>query len=639
MTYTFSPAVPANRVAFIIFDVGVGTNIPPAYTPTLTLSVTGGASPSSFSFSSLLDNTNSPMNPLTYTPATGVFSKTSSVSTVRESGAVVGNSNALVSSLTVTTAGLDALDLVGYGLPSIPTCITTRKISVGGTGSFSFANTNLSTLNTVLTTTAMQSPVDSVASFVPDPASAVSITESVSSSPPGWRLAGASCTDANSGVTGNIGAFGLRSGNTLTVSPGQLSPIANITCTLTNSFLVAVDDTQTTPMNIPVNGIMPIFSNDTGGGISLSALDGSVCTSFPCIRNIANGTIAVDASGNYLFSPSAGFTGVASIPYEIIDAAGLTATANIVITVTPVPQLSLTKASNGPWSVQQSGAFYSLRVANSGSAATTGVITVRDSLPAGLSASDGIYGGWSCQTSGGEVICTSDISISVGATATIHLPVSVDASAVPGVVNQASVGGGGDPFNGGNPPAPGSCPAGDSHCAKVATVVNAQANLNIAKTNGVSAVASGSFVTYTVTISNPGSTSVNGLSWSDSAGSGLSDLAITGQSADGKGSESGLCVNLACTGISLVGGGSVTYTVMARVTGAVGSKAENSAVLIGGHCIADGPCISTDSDPIEPVNALPVPARSTPTYVILALAILLLAGSRLHASKARQSQA
>ena len=139
VTYTFSPAVPANRVAFIIFDVGVGTNIPPAYTPTLTLSVTGGASPSSFSFSSLLDNTNSPMNPLTYTPATGVFSKTSSVSTVRESGAVVGNSNALVSSLTVTTAGLDALDLVGYGLPSIPTCITTRKISVGGTGSFSFA--------------------------------------------------------------------------------------------------------------------------------------------------------------------------------------------------------------------------------------------------------------------------------------------------------------------------------------------------------------------------------------------------------------------------------------------------------------------------------------------------------------------
>lgn len=635
ITYTFSPAVPANRVALVVFDVGVATTISPAYSPALTLSVTGGASPGDFGFSSMLDSTGAPTNPLTYTPATGVLSKTSSVSTVRESGAVVGNSANLVSSLTLTTARLDGLDMVGYALLSIPTCITTRKTSVGGTGSFSFANTNLSASSTVLTTTAVNAPVDSAASFVPDPTGAVAINETVPASPPGWRLASASCTDANSAITGNTGTFGVRSGNGVTIPSARLSSAANITCTMTNSLLVAANDIQSTWMDVPVSSTTSIFTNDTGTGIALSALNGAVCASFPCSRGVAGGAITVDSDGNYTFSPTAGFTGIVSIPYEITDAAGMTAMANIVITVNPVPKLSLAKSSNGPWVVQQSGAIYSLSVSNNGTVGTSGALTVRDRLPAGVSANSGTYGGWDCSVSGQDVSCTSSTPISMGATSTIPLPVAVSAGAVPGVTNMASVGGGGDPFNGGNPPEPGSCAAGDAHCAAVTTAVSSEAPLNITKTNGVAAVAPGNIVTYTVMISNPGATPVSGLSWSDQAASGLSDLVMSDKAGDGKGSDPGLCTGLVCTGITVVAGGSVTYTVTAKVTGAMGSTAQNSAVLVGGHCTTDAPCISTDSDPIEAANATPVPVGTPPILAILALALLLVSGLKLRAGRAQ----
>ena len=542
----------------MVFDIGVAAPVSPNYTPTLTLAVTGGASPSNFAFSSMLDHTSTPMNPLTYNPATGVISKTSNSPNVRESGAVVGTSANLVSSLTLTVAGLDTGDLVGYGLPSIPTCVTTRKTSVGATGSFSFSNTNLSTPATTLTTTAINSPVDSAVAFVPNPVDPVTIAETLPSSPAGWRLASASCTDANSAITGNTGAFGAQTGNSLSLTANQLHPAANITCSLTNSLLVAVDDTQSMPMDAPASSAASIFSNDTGTNISLSALNGSTCSAFPCVSTLAGGILSVSADGSYSFSPTTGFTGVVTVPYQITDTVGLTATANIVITVTPAPKLSLTKSSNGPWAVQQSGAAYNLSVSNIGTAVTSGVVTVRDNLPAGLLAATGTYSGWNCTVSGQDVTCISSAPIGVGAVSTISLPVTVSAAAVPGVTNDASVGGGGDPFNGGNPPTPGSCVAGDSHCATNTTAVSLQPGLVVLKTNSLGTVTQASLVTYTVTISNSGTTAVSGLSWSDKAASGLSDLKITGQAGDAKGSVPGLCVDLACTGITVAAGGSVS---------------------------------------------------------------------------------
>ena len=361
---------------------------------------------------------------------------------------------------------------MGYGLASIPTCITTRKISVGAVGSFFFTNTNLSVPTSVLTTTAINSPVDSTTAFVPSPIAPITITETLPNSPPGWRQAKASCADANRAITGNVGEFGALTGDSLTIPSSFLHPAANITCTFTNSLLVAVDDAQSTAMNVPVNGLASIFLNDTGTDITLSDLNGSACNAFPCVRNLANGVITVSVGGEYTFSPTTGFTGVVTVPYQIKDAEGLTALANIIITVNPVPKLSLVKSSNGPWKAQQSGANYILSVTNTGSAPTSGNITVRDILPTGVSANTANDGSWSCTVSSQEVKCISSASIAAGGVSIINLPVTIGDSATLQVTNNASVGGGGDPNNGGVPPVPGSCLEGDSHCATDITNVS-----------------------------------------------------------------------------------------------------------------------------------------------------------------------
>ncbi|WP_456236974.1 beta strand repeat-containing protein [Comamonas koreensis] len=544
----------------------------------MTLAVTGGASPANFSGSAVSQGA-TPLNPLTYTPATGVLAKTNPASNVRESGAIVGSSTNLVSTLTLSTAGLSAGDTVGYGLISIPTCVTTRKVSLGGTGTFTFANTNLSDATNSLTTTAINVPVTSATAFVSNPLAAVSIAETLPASPPGWRLAAASCTDANSAITGNTGTFGTRTGDSISLPPGVLHPQANITCEMRNSLLLAVDDTQTTLMEVPVSSTASIFANDTGTNITLAGLDGSACTSFPCVRNLANGTLSVSATGNYTFSPASGFAGVVTVPYQITDAAALTATANIIITVTPTPKLSLAKSSNGPWAVQQSGALYNLSVSNNGTAATTGVVTVRDSMPAGITAVAGTYGGWSCAVSGQDVTCTSSAPIAVAGVSTINLPVTVGAAAVPSVANSATVGGGGDPANGGTAPAPGSCAVGDAHCSSNTTAVSLQANLSITKTaspNGT--YVPGQALNYQIVVSNAGPSDANGASVTDNVPANVTvsswsctPVANCGSTSSGTGNA------ISLTGVNLASGQSITISVSGVVQLSATGDIVNSA--------------------------------------------------------------
>ncbi|WP_460480580.1 DUF7507 domain-containing protein [Comamonas humi] len=162
--------------------------------------------------------------------------------------------------------------------------------------------------------------------------------------------------------------------------------------------------------------------------------------------------------------------------------------ANCTSTITtPVnsPSLAVTKAATpATFAVGQQGS-YTLTVRNQGQAATVGAVTVLDTLPAGitLAADPTTSNGWSCTANGGATVtCTSaaNLNLAVDATSTITLNVNVGAAAVPGVTNRASVGGGGDPFNGGTPPTPDTCtdtaPA-PNHCAQLDTPVTPVADM------------------------------------------------------------------------------------------------------------------------------------------------------------------
>src|SRR5207244_63275 len=76
------------------------------------------------------------------------------------------------------------------------------------------------------------------------------------------------------------------------------------------------------------------------------------------------------------------------------------------VSAAPVIDLSIVKSHTGSFTVGVNG-VYSLAVTNVGNTATTGTITVSDTLPAGLGFVSGTGTGWSCSAVLQVVTCTN----------------------------------------------------------------------------------------------------------------------------------------------------------------------------------------------------------------------------------------
>ena len=165
---------------------------------------------------------------------------------------------------------------------------------------------------------------------------------------------------------------------------------------------------------------------------------------------------------------------------------------------TPVnaPQLTITKtASASPWTVGVA-ASYTLSVQNTGTAATTAVSTISDTIPAGLTI--GVLPG-GCGAAGQVVTCTIPSGLAVSATASFIIPVTPTAAAQPSVTNTATVSGGGDP----------TCPAAPRCSSTVGpTPVNAP-QLTITKTASASPWTVGVAASYTLSVQNTGTAATN----------------------------------------------------------------------------------------------------------------------------------
>ena len=107
-------------------------------------------------------------------------------------------------------------------------------------------------------------------------------------------------------------------------------------------------------------------------------------------------------------------------------------------------------SQSGSWSIglSQSGNFaaggngqYAITVTNGSSTATSGTVTVTDTLPSVFTPTSISGNGWTCTVS--TASCTTSNSIAAGANSTITLNVNVSGSASGTYTNQASVSGGG----------------------------------------------------------------------------------------------------------------------------------------------------------------------------------------------------
>src|SRR5258708_32444674 len=102
--------------------------------------------------------------------------------------------------------------------------------------------------------------------------------------------------------------------------------------------------------------------------------------------------------------------------------------------------LTIAKSHMGNITASQQGAQFTLAVTNGGSGASSGTITVTDSLPSGLTFASGTGTGWSCMANGPAVSCSNGNVISGnGGTSAITLNVNVAANAPASVSNTAAV--------------------------------------------------------------------------------------------------------------------------------------------------------------------------------------------------------
>jgi uncharacterized repeat protein (TIGR01451 family) len=112
-------------------------------------------------------------------------------------------------------------------------------------------------------------------------------------------------------------------------------------------------------------------------------------------------------------------------------------------TAPPPPDLAITKTHAGDFHQGQIGATYTILVRNIGQRPTSGVVTVTDTLPAGLTATTLSGSGWNCAL--GTLTCSRNTILAGGASyPAITLKLNVANTAPTSLTNVSNVSGGGD---------------------------------------------------------------------------------------------------------------------------------------------------------------------------------------------------
>ena len=255
----------------------------------------------------------------------------------------------------------------------------------------------------------------------------------------------------------------------------------------------------------------------------------------------------------------------------------------------PPADLTITKTHAGAFSQGQLGASYTLTVANgAGAGATSGTVTVTDTLPTGLIATALSGTGWSCTLA--TLSCTrSDVLAAGAAYPAIALTVNVSATAPASVINTANVSGGGD------------VNAGNNTASDATTIIPVPADLTIIKTHAGNFSQGQTGAVYTLTASNAaGNGPTSGtVTVADALPSGLTVTAISG---------SGWTCSLAsvsCTRSDVLAAGAsypaITLTV--NVSATAPASVTNSASVSGGGDVTSGNNTATDATTIIPVPA------------------------------------
>ncbi|MFL6282304.1 MAG: beta strand repeat-containing protein [Pyrinomonadaceae bacterium] len=343
-------------------------------------------------------------------------------------------------------------------------------------------------------------------------ASSGTIANTVTANPPAW-ITDASPANNTATDTDNVIAAADLSITKTTASTFTVGSNAVYTLTATNSGPQSAAGTITISDTLPT-GLTYVSATGTGwacgaaGQVVTCTRAGPVTsgTTLPAVTL----TVAVGAAA----APSV--TNTATVASNTtFDPDATDNSSSVTKPVTIPTDLTIAKSHTGNFTQGQNGS-YSITVTNSGGVASSGTVTVTDTLPAGLTPGAATGTGWTCNTAGQTVTCTrSDALAGGGSYPVINVPVTVAPNSSLSLTNTATVSGGGDSNVGNN-------------TSSDPTTINGVPDLTIVKTHAGN-FTQGQNGTYTITATNSGGAATSGtITISDTLPAGLTYVSATG---------------------------------------------------------------------------------------------------------------
>ena len=374
----------------------------------------------------------------------------------------------------------------------------------------------------------------------------------------------------------------------------------------TGTYTLTVRNTgdQPTSGTITVTDTLPTgltFASAAGTGWACSASGQTVtCTSSTAIPVGGSSafTLSVNVAADAGAASGNSVTNSASVSGggEAAANSGNNGATDSTATVAPT-DLTLAKTHSGDFTVGSVGT-YSFTVNNIGGVASSGTVTVTDTLPTGLTFVNGSATGtgWSCSVSGQTATCTSNTAIPAGNSSTFSFNVNVGLGTAVGtnsITNTAAVSGGGD-----SNPANNSANNGSGDPTTILSP-----DLTVSKTHTPSSFVRGGSGSYSVTVTNSGTAATSGtITVTDTLPAGLSFVTGSVNGAGWSCSASGQVITCTST-TSLATTQSSTFSFSVNVASTAATSVTNKVTVAGGNEATAKATNNTYNDPTPTVDA------------------------------------
>lgn len=411
------------------------------------------------------------------------------------------------------------------------------------------------------------------------------------------NLANNSASDTDT-LTPRVDLAITKSDGLTQVTPGQS---LTYTIVVTNNGPSAVSGARVTDvMPAALTGVTYTSTSSVGGSGATASGSGSIDDAISLapgasITYTVQGTVSPSATGTI------SNTATVATPIGVTDINPSNNSANDIDTLTPRVDLSVTKTDGLSQVAPGQSLTYTIVVRNNGPSTATGARVV-DNFPAALTgvsytsvASSGATGN---STSGNGPI-NDTVNLAPGATITYTVQATVAPSATGNLTNTATV-----------TAATGTVETNPANNSATDTdTLVPRIDLAISKTDGVTQVAPGQSLTYTIVVTNHGPSNAVGARVVDNFPASLSGVTYTSTAGVGaSGNTTSGEGNINDT-VNLAPGASITYTVQATVSAAATGTLTNTATVTapaGATETNTANNSATDTDTLRPLVDLAI---------------------------------